>query len=60
MQNMIKKTKHKRLTTNGTSSRATEEVIDKLFLPSYPEVFGNISYSYYLSGATPAGEEGTQ
>ena len=55
---MIKETKHKRLTQYN--AKTTEEVIDKLFLPSYPEIFGNTSYGNYLSGTTPTGEEGTQ
>lgn len=48
------------LITNGETDKTTEEVIDKLFLPSYPEIFGNTSYGNYLNGATPVGEEGTQ
>ena len=58
LQNMIKETKHKRLTQYNT--KTTEEVIDKIFLPSYPEIYGNISYENYLSGTAPNGEEGTQ
>ncbi len=59
-QKMIKETKHKRLTTNGETSKTTETVVDKVFLPSYPELFGNTSYAYYLKGTAPASEEGTQ
>ena len=51
----IKQSKHYRHTTyNGTAS---EEVTDTLFLPSYPEIFGTESYSYYVA-TNPV--EGTQ
>ena len=64
----IKSSINNRLTTNGanpmnggsTPDRTTESVTDKLFLPSYPEIFGNISNGLYLCGATPNSEEGTQ
>ena len=42
------------------SNRATESVTDTLFLPSYPEIFGNVRYDWYLGGGTPNSEEGTQ
>ena len=60
LQNLIKETKHNRLITNGETSKETEEVIDKIFLPSYPEILGNTRDTSYLNGATPNGEEGTQ
>jgi len=51
----IKPSKHYRHTTyNGTTS---ELVTDTLFLPSYPEIFGTDSYSYYKA-TSPV--EGTQ
>jgi len=68
----IRVSKHNRLTTNGNNPmtasttngsktvRTTESVTDTLFLPSYTEIFGNVAYSYYLGGATPNSEEGTQ
>ena len=58
-KNMIKSTKHKRLTQYN--AKTTESVTDKIFLPSYPEIFGNISNTFkYLNGDTPTGEEGIQ
>ena len=57
-QNIIKETKHNRLTSYDV--KTTEEVIDKIFLPSCPEIYGNTAYNYYLNNTTPAGEEGTQ
>ena len=68
----IRASKHNRLTTNGNNPmtaattngsktvRTTESVTDTLFLPSYTEIFGNVKYNYYLGGATPNSEEGTQ
>lgn len=68
----IRPSKHNRLTTNGNNPmtanttdgsktvRTTESVTDTLFLPSYTEIFGNVKYNYYLGGATPNSEEGTQ
>ena len=54
-KSMIKPTVHYRHTTyNGTES---ESVTDTLFLPSYPEIFGTASYSYYVA-TSPV--EGTQ
>lgn len=51
----IKSSSHYRHTTyDGTAS---EEVTDNLFLPSYPEIFGTVSYSYYTA-TNPV--EGTQ
>lgn len=51
----IKQSKHYRHTTyNGSTS---EEVTDTLFLPSYPEIFGTASNSYYVA-TSPV--EGTQ
>ena len=51
----IKPSKHYRHTTyNGTGS---EQVTDTLFLPSYPEVFGTVSYSNYV---VTSPTEGTQ
>lgn len=42
----IKESSHYRHTTyNGSAS---ESVTDNLFLPSYPEIFGTESYSYYV------------
>lgn len=53
----IKPSKHYRHTASDTS--AAEQVIDTLFLPSYPEVFGNAApdYNNYVV-TSPA--EGTQ
>lgn len=51
----IKPSKHYRHTAYNTS--ASEEVTDTLFLPSYPEIFGTASYSYYMA-TSPT--EGTQ
>ena len=54
-KSMIKPSSHYRHTTyNGTES---EQVTDNLFLPSYPEIFGTASYSYYVA-TNPV--EGTQ
>ena len=54
-KSMIKPSKHYRHTTyNGSAS---EEVIDNIFLPSYPEVFGTESYSFYVPTDSA---EGTQ
>ena len=54
-KNIIKQSKHYRHTTyNGTQS---ELVTDTLFLPSYPEIYGTASYSYYVA-TNPV--EGTQ
>lgn len=51
----IKESSHYRHTTyNGSAS---ESVTDNLFLPSYPEIFGTESYSYY---AVTNPTEGTQ
>ena len=55
---LIKDTKHRRLTTYNKTT--TEEVVDKIFLPSYPEIFGNTAYRYYIANVKPNGEEGTQ
>ncbi len=55
---LIKDTKHKRLTTYNQTT--TEEVVDKFFLPSYPEIFGNTAYQYYIANVKPNSEEGTQ
>lgn len=55
---MIKETKHNRLTQYN--AKTTESILDKIFLPSYPEIYGNVSYGNYLNNATPASEEGTQ
>lgn len=69
IKNMIKPIKHNVLSTRGCSGttnngkpaiKTTEEAIDKIFLPTYPEIFGNIANNFYLSGETPTGEEGTQ
>ena len=51
----IKTSKHNRHTAYNTS--ASEVVNDNLFLPSYPEIFGTASYSYYTV-TSPV--EGTQ
>ena len=67
-KNIIKPIKHNVLSTrgcsgttsNGTAVKTTEEVTDKIFLPTYPEIYGNTAFNYYLSNSTPAGEEGTQ
>lgn len=71
-KDMIKPSLHYRLSTNGSNpmtanktdgssvDRTKEPVTDTLFLPSYTEIFGNTKYNYYLSGATPSSEEGTQ
>ena len=51
----IKDSKHNRHTTyNGSAS---EEVTDTLFLPSYPEIYGTASWTYY---AVTNPTEGTQ
>ena len=55
---LIKDTKHKRLTTYDQTT--TEEVVDKIFLPSYPEIFSNTAYQYYIANVKPNSEEGTQ
>lgn len=60
LKSMIKPIKHNMLNNNGASSKTTESVTDSVFLPTYPEVFGNTAWSYYLNNVTPAGEEGTQ
>lgn len=58
-QNMIKETKHKRLTTR--TGKTTEEVIDKIFLPSYVEIFGNVAGFGYLGTTVPfPGLEGVE
>ena len=55
IKSAIKPSKHYRHTTyNGTAS---EQVIDNLFLPSYPEIFGTASYGSYVA-TNPV--EGTQ
>lgn len=71
-KDLIKPSVHNRLTTNGNNpmtantqdgsktDRSIETVTDTLFLPSYPEIFGNVAYAGYLGGATPNSEEGTQ
>lgn len=46
--------------SNGTVDKTTETVTDSIFLPTYPEIFGNTAYDSYMSKTTPAGEEGTQ
>ena len=51
----IKTSKHNRHTAYNTS--ASEVVNDNLFLPSYPEIFGTKSYSYYT---VTSPTEGTQ
>ena len=52
---MIKPSKHYRHTTyNGSGS---EEVTDNIFLPSYPEVFGTASYSYYVTTSPTEGSQ---
>jgi len=51
----IKTSKHNRHTAYNTS--ASEVVNDNLFLPSYPEIYGTVSYSYYTV-TSPV--EGTQ
>lgn len=52
---LIKPSSHYRHTNhNGTTS---EEVIDTLFLPSYPEIYGTAAYNYYVA-TNPV--EGTQ
>lgn len=56
IKNMIKTITHQRLTTH--TSTTTTAVTDQIFLPSYSEIYGTASYSYYsLSGQTT---EGTQ
>lgn len=54
-KSLIKPTTHYRHTTHNGS--ASEQVTDTLFLPSYPEIFGTASYSYYVA-TSPV--EGTQ
>lgn len=54
-KSVIKTSKHNRHTAYNTS--ASEVVNDNLFLPSYPEIFGTASYSYYTV-TSPV--EGTQ
>jgi len=51
----IKDSKHYRHTNYNTAD--SEEVTDTLFLPSYPEIFGTVSYSNYVA-TNPV--EGTQ
>lgn len=54
-KSMIKPSSHYRHTNYNTAD--SELVTDTLFLPSYPELFGTTSYSYYTV-TSPA--EGTQ
>ncbi len=54
-KSMIKPSSHYRHTNYNTAD--SELVTDTLFLPSYPELFGTASYSYYIV-TSPA--EGTQ
>ena len=58
LQNLIVETKHNRLTKYNL--KTTEEVNDKIFLPSYSEIFGNVAYLNYLGNTVPTGQEGTQ
>lgn len=68
IRNMIKPVSRTVLKTRGysgagsdsTVDKTTETVTDSIFLPTYPEIFGNTAYDYYMSKTTPAGEEGTQ
>lgn len=46
--------------SNETVNKTTETVTDSIFLPTYPEIYGNTAYNGYMSNTTPAGEEGTQ
>lgn len=46
--------------SNETVNKTTETVTDSIFLPTYPEIYGNTAYNCYMSNTTPAGEEGTQ
>ena len=54
-KSLIKQSKHYRHTAYNTTE--SEEVTDTLFFPSYPEIFGTATYSYYKA-TNPI--EGTQ
>ena len=57
-RNLIKTVTKKNLSTHtGTTTINTS---DKIFLPSYPEVFGTTVYSNYISGGAVSNYEGTQ
>ena len=57
-RSLIKTVTKKNLSTHtGTTTINTS---DKIFLPSYPEVFGTTTYSNYISGGAVSNYEGSQ
>ena len=54
------KTVVKKNLANHTNNTIGPDTEDKAFLTSYPEMFGNVAYTYYISNKTPNNEEGEQ
>lgn len=57
---LIKTVAKKNFETHTNNSTETVTTNDKVFLLSYPEVFGTTAYSYYKGGNTVGDYEGTQ
>lgn len=54
-KSLIKPSKNNRHTTyNGSES---ESIVDNLFIPSYPEIFGSESFSYYVPTSPTEGSQ---
>ena len=57
-RSLIKTVTKKNLSTH--TSTTTVNTSDKIFLPSYPEVFGTTTYGNYISGGAVSNYEGSQ
>ena len=57
-KSLIKTVTKKNLSTHSGTS--TIDTNDKIFLPSYSEVFGTVIYNYYINGRSVSNYEGSQ